>query len=116
MSKAVEQYNMIWFVIVACGGHVREPTVIRTLHLGYMDSTFYLMCFCPLPCPFLETKFCNIPKVCLFRRVCKIFKSDYFLMSIRLSVPPHGTTRLLPEGFSKSEYYIFPKSVENNQV
>jgi len=51
MSKASEQYNIVWFVIVACGGHVREPTFIGTLHLVYMDSTFYLLCFCPLPCP-----------------------------------------------------------------
>jgi hypothetical protein len=42
--------NMIGFIIVARTGQVRELKIIRSLHLGYMHSNFYLMCFCPLPC------------------------------------------------------------------
>jgi len=41
MRKAGEHYNMAWFIIVARTGHVRELKIIRSLHLGYMDSNFY---------------------------------------------------------------------------
>jgi hypothetical protein len=35
----------------------------------------------------------------IFRRVRKIAKNDYYLCRVRLSVRPHGTTRLSLEGF-----------------
>jgi hypothetical protein len=36
----------------------------------------------------------------IFRRVCKIEKSDYYLRHVRPSVRPHGTNRLPQDGFS----------------
>ena len=48
---------------------------------------------------------------CLFRRVCKIAKET---SSTVICVRPYGTTRLLPDGFSRNLVFedFFRKSVE----
>jgi len=56
--------------------------------------------------------------VIIFRRFCKLTKSDYYFhhvcLSIRPSVRPHETTRLQLDGFLLNFYFITFKNISKN--